>query len=187
MKKLAVFFPGLGYNHDKPLLYYARDIACECGFTEYVNVTYEYQADKKTLRGNDEKMAEIFTALYAQAAVQLSKISFDAFDEILFVSKSIGTAVAAAYAKEHHLKNIKHVFYTPLLLTYDHAPENAAAFIGTNDPWSNVPEVIRTSESKGIPVNVYEGLNHSLEGDDTLENIKTIKNVMKKTKAFINS
>ena len=28
-KKLAVFFPGIGYTTDKPLLYYSRKIASE--------------------------------------------------------------------------------------------------------------------------------------------------------------
>ena len=32
MKKLAVFFPGIGYTVDKPLLYYSRKIAAEQGY-----------------------------------------------------------------------------------------------------------------------------------------------------------
>ena len=34
MKKLAIFFPGIGYHCDKPLLYYARKLTQECGYED---------------------------------------------------------------------------------------------------------------------------------------------------------
>ena len=48
-KKLAVFFPGVGYNCDKPLLYYTKKLAKEHGFR------YD---PKNLLRPTDEKTAE---------------------------------------------------------------------------------------------------------------------------------
>ena len=39
MKKLAVFFPGMGYTHDKPLLYYSGKLAKEHGY-KIVRVEY---------------------------------------------------------------------------------------------------------------------------------------------------
>ena len=42
MAKLAVFFPGIGYHCDKPLLYYGRDIAYEAGYEKNINISYEY-------------------------------------------------------------------------------------------------------------------------------------------------
>ena len=38
MKGLAVFFPGVGYHVDKPLLYYSRKIAAQLGY-ETADVT----------------------------------------------------------------------------------------------------------------------------------------------------
>ena len=32
MRKLAVFFPGIGYTIDKPLLHYSRVLAADAGF-----------------------------------------------------------------------------------------------------------------------------------------------------------
>ena len=32
MSKLAVFFPGIGYNVDRPLMYYSRKIASKLGY-----------------------------------------------------------------------------------------------------------------------------------------------------------
>ena len=39
MKKLAVFFPGIGYTADRPLLYYSRRTAAELGY-EIRSVAY---------------------------------------------------------------------------------------------------------------------------------------------------
>ena len=32
MRKIAVIFPGVGYNKDKPLLYYSGKLAVKCGY-----------------------------------------------------------------------------------------------------------------------------------------------------------
>lgn len=34
--KIAVFFPGIGYHCDKPLLYYARKLVQEYGYEKIV-------------------------------------------------------------------------------------------------------------------------------------------------------
>ena len=38
--KAAVFFPGIGYHCDKPLLYYSRKLAQECGYEETIALSY---------------------------------------------------------------------------------------------------------------------------------------------------
>ena len=40
MSRIAVFFPGIGYRCDKPLLYFSRELAREAGCRELVNVNY---------------------------------------------------------------------------------------------------------------------------------------------------
>lgn len=40
--KAAVFFPGIGYHCDKPLLYYSRKLAQECGYEETIALSYTY-------------------------------------------------------------------------------------------------------------------------------------------------
>ena len=80
---------------------------------------------------------------------------------------------------------IRHVFYTPLEYTFDHHPKNAIGFLGTADSWCVPNEVLRRAREQGIPMHVYEGANHSLETGDTLADLDTIKNVMEKTKRFL--
>lgn len=55
--KLAVLFPGIGYHCDKPILYFARELAKQVGYDEVINLSYICKADN--IRGNDKKMREV--------------------------------------------------------------------------------------------------------------------------------
>lgn len=182
MSKLAVYFPGIGYHCDKPLLYYAKETACEAGYEDYR--TLGYPDMDKHIRGNEEKMRETYEALLLKAEEQLSDLVWTEYDDVLFVSKSVGTIIAASYAKKYGITCARHILYTPLAQTFSFEPDNAAAFIGTADPWSNVDEIIRLSETSRIPLHVYKGCNHSLECGDSLRNLEIIKEVMQRTKDF---
>ncbi|MBD5480138.1 MAG: alpha/beta hydrolase [Lachnospiraceae bacterium] len=183
MSKIAVYFPGIGYHCDKPLLYYSRSIASKLGYENLKNVTYAYSAGN--IRGNIEKMKEAYEALFSQSEAELANIVWSEYDDILFVSKSIGTIIAASYAKKYGLEGIRHILYTPLAQTFLFTPNNAIGFIGTADPWSNIDEITQLSAENHIPLITYEGCNHSLECDDALKNIETLKDVMQKTRNFI--
>ena len=128
--KAAVFFPGIGYHCDKPLLYYSRKLAQECGYEETIALSYTY--DGGNIRGNEEKMQQAFESLYEQAEKSLSAIDFDKYDEILFVAKSVGTIIASAYAEKHSIR-CRQILYTPLKYTYNFVHRDAIAFIGTSE------------------------------------------------------
>ena len=183
MSKIAVYFPGIGYHCDKPLLYYSRSIANKLGYENARNVSYTYKAGN--IRGNDEKMKEAYETLFAQAEAELADIVWTEYDDVLFISKSIGTIIAASYAKKYGLIDAKHILYTPLAQTFFFTPNNAIGFIGTADPWSNIDEITQLSTANHIPLIVYENCNHSLECDDTLKNIEILKDVMQRTREFI--
>ena len=182
MKKIAVYFPGIGYHCDKPLLYYSRNAACELGYENYKNVAYTYKAGN--IRGNEEKMKEAYETLFLQTQAELADFVWSDYDDVLFVSKSIGTIIAASYAEKYNLKCIKHILYTPLAQTYLFAPSHAIGFIGTADPWSDTAEIIRLSKANQIPLTVYKGCNHSLECKDTLKNLENLKDIMQRTVNF---
>lgn len=182
MSKIAVYFPGIGYHCDKPLLYYGRAIACGLGYKDYRNVYYKYNAGN--IRGNEGKMKEAYESLFLQAEAELADILWTEYDDVLFISKSIGTIIAASYAGKYGLKHARHILYTPLAQTYLFAPDHAIGFIGTSDPWSDTDEIIRLSETNHIPLTVYDDCNHSLECGDALKNIEVLKDVMQKTMDF---
>lgn len=180
--KIAILFPGIGYHCDKPLLYYSRKIAEELGYDKIITLSYSYGGEN--IRGNIEKMQEAFEALYIQAEEALKEVDFGEYDEILFVSKSVGTIIASAYAHNHKI-NCAQVLYTPLEYTFDYPHGKACAFIGTSDPWSNVDKVIEKAKQSAIPIHVYDNLNHSLEGDDVIKNIEILNDVMAVTRTFL--
>ena len=187
-QRIAIIFPGIGYTPDMPLLYYGREILIEAGYEDCRRVVYTYSGETR-IRGSLEKMEEAFQILYTRAQECLADIDWSAYDDVLFLSKSIGTVIAAAFAQKNGLnqKKIRHVLYTPLEYTFQFHPQNAVGFIGTNDSWCVASEVIRLAGEQGISMHVYEGANHSLETGDVLSDLDTIKEVMKKTKMFLQS
>ena len=109
--KLVVCFPGIGYHCDKPLLYYSRKLAACAGYDHTFLLQYTYHKDG--LRGNPAALREAFDTLYAQAEAQLSAVDWPQYDDVLFLSKSIGTAVSAAFAQRHGIP-CRQILYTPL-------------------------------------------------------------------------
>ena len=182
MKKIAVIFPGIGYTTDKPILYYSRKIAMECDYEEVIPVVYTYKGGN--IRGDRQKIQEAFEALYVQAKKVLDQVRWEQYGEILFISKSIGTVVAARYAEETGLR-VRHVLYTPLEAAFLYHPAAALAFIGTKDPWSRPEEIIRQCLASGITVRGIEDGNHSLETGSPLADIATLGMVMKETRQFL--
>ena len=75
--------------------------------------------------------------------------------------------------------------YTPLEQTFMFEHDDAIAFIGTADPWSDVKKVIASSKNQAVPIYVYEDANHSLEKENILQNIDILKNVMEKTQKYL--
>lgn len=182
MKQIAVFFPGIGYHCDKPLLYFSRELAQEAGYRELINLNYTCQMSN--LRGNPARMREAGLALYAQAEDALKTVRWADYDDILFVSKSVGTAIAAAYAKKYAVP-CRNVFYTPVALTFGEGPRNGIAFTGTADPWVDTDTVREGCREAGIPLTVVDGGNHSLETGSVTRNLEILRSVMDETGRYI--
>lgn len=181
MKKLAVFFPGIGYHCDKPLLYYSRKLAAGFGY-EIREVPYGGFA--AGIKGNAEKMKEAFCSALAQAEELLGDVDWNAWERLLFVSKSVGTAVAAAFAGRHGLRT-DNLFFTPVEETFPFVEQEGIAFHGTADPWADTDAVRRACGEKGIPLFVTEGADHSLETGKVAEDLKILREVMGRCAKYI--
>ena len=185
MSKLAVFFPGIGYTVDKPLLYYSRRIAASYG---YEIKLLPYSGFPQNVRGDNEKMAECCQIALAQAGKMLAETDLSAYDDVLFIGKSIGTTVSADLAsKSPAASRIRFVLYTPLEDTFAFSFKNAVVFTGTDDPWvggsgSRIAELCRR---KNIPCFVIPRANHSLETGSPLVDIENLRYVMDETEKFI--
>lgn len=179
--KLAVIFPGIGYHTDKPLLYYAKKLARELGY-EIIEVPYGNFP--KDLKGAKEKLQEVFESALTQAEFMLQKVEFKCYDEILFISKSIGTAVAAAYAKKYGLIT-KNIFYTPIEITFPYIEQDGIAFHGTDDDWVDTVIVESGCKEKSLPLFITEAADHSLETGDILTDLQNIQVIMKQSKSYM--
>ena len=168
MRKLAVFFPGIGYTVEMPLLHYSRRLAAARG---YEIKLLPYGGFPRDVRGDREKMAECYRRALTQAEDMLADTDMTVYDEILFVGKSVGTIVAARLAaKSPAADRIRLVLYTPMEDTFVYAFDRAIVFTGADDPWvggadSCIPDLCRR---RGIPCLGIPRANHSLESVDCL-------------------
>ena len=84
MKKLAVFFPGIGYTVDKPLLHYSRKLVTDAGYEVKL---LPYSGFPQKVKGDRDKMLESYRIALAQSEEMLSDIDFSDYNSVLFVGK----------------------------------------------------------------------------------------------------
>ncbi|MCR4616666.1 MAG: alpha/beta hydrolase [Lachnospiraceae bacterium] len=181
MKKLAIISPGIGYNKDKPLLYYATKLVKSLGY-EVIHIEYkDLPADAKGDVAMMEKAAKV---AFSQAEEQLKDIAFSDYEKVVFIGKSIGTVVIAAYVYYHKVKAAQ-VWYTPVEATFQFDPKDVTAFIGDADPFSDITIVKDKAKACGVKLYTYERCNHSLETGDVKVDIKNLGEVMKLTEDYL--
>ena len=183
-EKLAVVFPGLGYHSDKPLLYFSKRLARQAGY-EVLEITYDFPFKPGEVKGDQNKMEKAFDIAVKQAGEQLSQVEFDRCSKVLFIGKSIGTAVAAHYDKEHDL-GAKQLVFTPVPGTFKFLREGGAVvYHGLSDPWCG-NEIVREkcSELK-LELHEVEGANHSLETDNAIVDAANLEYILKAVAAYI--
>ena len=180
-KKLAVLLPGIGYTCDRPLLYYGGKLAQALGW-EVRRVPYGGFPEK--VRGDAEKMRQSAEMALAQTEEMLRDVDWKQYGQILFISKSVGTVVAAAYAHAHGL-SCRHILFTPVEATFAVPVKNAVAFHGTTDPWVTTETLTRLCRAADIPLYITENANHSLETGDVPLDIRNLQTVMAQVEAFL--
>ncbi len=180
MSKKTVVFPGIGYHKDKPLLYYSIRIAKEYGYSiecvDFSSISW----DKSDLN-DPTRMKEIFDQAMELAESQVGNTNDD---EILFISKSIGTVVAACLAREKGI-GAKQIYFSPLVHFGMYAPNEGIAFYGDTDPLADADEIERVCADKKIAAFRISGGNHSLETGDTDIDLKNLTMIMDRVKEYI--
>lgn len=180
-RKVAVIFQGIGYNIDKPLLYYSKKIASE---HDYDVIVVEFNGiDKGSLKDKDTILSA-FDLAVSLAEEQLKEEDFSSCEDIIFVSKSIGTVAASVYAAKHDIP-AGQVYYTPFPQTFSHAKEgNGIVFFGDKDPWVE-PDTIRDlCISKNIRYRIIEGGNHSLETGHVSVDVENMNNTIREVEDY---
>ena len=179
--KLAVIFPGIGYTADKPLLYYTSRLARKHG---YQIQTVSYGTLPENIKGDSVKMRQAFDLALAQTEESLRDIDWTSYGSILFISKSIGTAISSAYAAQYNL-NVKNILFTPLADTFSFPLQGSIAFHGTADPWAETAAIQTLAEQKEVPLFLTKNANHSLETGDIQTDLSILKTTMDRVERFI--
>ena len=184
-RKLAVFFPGIGYTMDRPLLHFSRRIAEDLG---YEIKPLPYAGFPRGVRGDRKKMEECFRIALTQSREMLSAMDWSDYEEIVLIGKSVGTIVSAALAAENPLKErVRQVLYTPLEDTFSFPIREAIAFTGTEDPWTGGANsrIQALCAERDVPCMVVPGGNHSLESSLWQEDVDNLKRILRETETFL--
>lgn len=165
-----MIFPGVGYGFNHPLLYYA-DLLYEAKGYERKYMRYQdiCMDAKLTL---EEKKIKVREYVYEQANL----IDFKAYEEVVFLSKSIGTAEAGALAEKAGLK-VTQIFLTPIESAIPYIKCGSNVVIGTCDEAYMIYK--KHCEEHNIKVLYVEDGDHSLEiKGEPYKNIEILKKVM---------
>lgn len=177
MKKLAVIFPGVGYTCAKPLLYYTAAMAAE---HDYEIIRLDYGQDIHTFHGRTPAELEPVIKLAIKRTLpQLESVPFNDYEDIVFISKSIGTTISCQLEGALSLRGkVKQFLMTPIPSTLRYLSDvNGLFFAGTADPY--MPENKIRAAARNFPEKtggIFEDCNHSLEQKgDTLGAIRNLR------------
>ena len=178
-EKFAVLFPGIGYHADKPLLYYPHKLLRARG---YAVMPLSYGSLPQ------DKQGAFDTALSAARAA-LDAVDWRAYNDILFVSKSLGTCVSGVLARElkavHPDLPLRQVLLTPVTETLPLIAAPAVAFSGTADPLVEQSALEATCRTAGVSLFRYPDANHSIETGDVARDLDTVKDILHRIADFL--
>lgn len=184
MKPIAVIFPGAGYTKDRPLLYYAGKLAIAAGY-ELIHVDFSgFKWSKEQLKDPDFLM-DMLSLCMNRTDEALRGISLQETDSILFISKSIGTVAATAYAKQYSLP-ARQLLFTPLADIGRYVKDgNGLVFYGNADPFADPDEIAKFCETHRLKAHCIEHANHSLETGRVTEDLANLQSIMRQVEEYL--
>ncbi len=181
MNKVAIFIPGIGYTNDRPLLYYSAYVLRRRG---YDIKKIDFTGFPDGVFNDEKKMLQCFEIALNQTSKALWDMDLKGLDDLIFISKSIGTGVAAFYTSKENIP-ARHVFLTPLEKSLSFAKNGCGiAFSGTEDPWADCDGIKIACSKKKIPLTIIENANHSLETGDINFDLDTLRLVLGRIEEF---
>lgn len=170
--KLAVLWPGRNYSCDKPLLYYAGKVFERRGY-KVVRLCYNTR-----LKGNKDDIPGLIEEAKEYAAKELRGIDFSLYDDIVFVSKSMGTALAGYFDEQRGLQ-ARHLYLTPVqeALRYMHRGK-CMVVAGKEDRVLESRKLKIYCVEQDVVIKQFEEVGHSLEHSDDINKTFAILMVM---------
>lgn len=172
-KSLVVTFPGINYDHNKPLLYYARKVALQnCNDVlciNYKNVISWGDIGTKKIEGVSIEIADIIKRSIRRK-----------YDYIYFVGKSVGTEIAGCTSSKLKSHNIKFLYLTPIDETLKYIIDRECTVIsGTSDEFLKRECVEEIKKNSNVNLMLFEKANHSLEiKDNIVRSLKILERIV---------
>lgn len=167
MKNLVISFPGIR-GTEIPLLYF--------GAKHYEDMGYE-----KIFINNPEGEKIWFEEMYENAEKIINTIDFSEYGHIVFVAKSMGTAVACTLKEKHNIPATL-VLLTPLKETLPYLKKDNDIILvaaGDKDNWLENKILVDALEKEGLPYYIEQGVGHRMEVMNDLDrNLEVISNVI---------
>lgn len=173
-KKIVVLFPGANYSTDFPLLYYAG-FKFECRGYEKVAISYE------DLLKEDKSSEELIKDVRTLALAQLQSFDLSKYNDIVFVSKSLGTVVAGWIEEKLRIK-ARHIYLTPITETFpyiQHKKDIISVIAGTIDKYLSADVLKEHCIKENINLIQIDGVGHRLEvWGDMDKNLQILRDVV---------
>lgn len=184
MKKTAVVFPGVGYTKDRPLLYYAGKLAVSYGY-ELVHLDFSGIEWSKEKLKDKEFLLQTLEFCINRTEEALREVDLSDCESVMFISKSIGTVVATAYADRQRI-NAKQILFTPLeFIDRFVREENGLVFYGSADPYADPDRIADICKNKKLTSHCIASANHSLETGDIKKDIENLSFVIKRVEEYL--
>ncbi|MGG1638428.1 alpha/beta hydrolase [Paenibacillus sp. NRS-1760] len=176
---VAVFFPGQNYSCELPLLYYTGRSAYDAGH-DLLMLEYGYQSARTAFE--EAKVDQLIHECYTS----INQIIND-YNDVVFVSKSLGTYIAGKTAELIKERSIRHVFLTPIRSTIPIIEKFGGLVVsGTKDPVFHEDDIEHIEGFPNTEVLRIKDANHILEVSDLHQSLKILKNLVEVSSGFFN-
>ncbi len=174
MKKTAVIFPGIGYTCKRPMLHYSGQMTRR---HDYETIELDYGADIHSIAARDDvSMLDVCQTVLDRILPQLTGLDLGSRDDVIFISKSIGTYIAWQCSQKLQI-HARQFMMTPIAPMLEQIGTVDGIFLsGTADPLVPSEAVYRAEAAyPDKAAMICPGCDHSLENkEDPLSNIKRL-------------
>lgn len=178
-KNLLIEFPGRNYSCDRPLLYYCEKVFSNRGY-DVIKLDYNFRlkGDKNDVSGLIEEAKDI-------VKMQLDMVDFSGYEDIVFVSKSMGSALAGHFELYYNIK-VRHIYLTPVDAGLKYMQKGKCIVVaGKEDKILESRKLRIYCVEQDIPLKQFEEVGHSLEHpEDISKTLAILMVIMRLYKEF---
>lgn len=179
-KSIVILFPGGEGNCDKPLLHYARKATLLSG-CDVLSLEYGYY------RTNKDYNEEFFNQTVEEVKEAIHKCACRSYENIYFISKSLGTIIAGEISKAIGYDKVSNLFLTPTMNAISYITNSkCTVVIGTKDKVFPKEYIEKVSNLPSVNLKVINDATHSLEIEDNyIKSLEILVDVAKLCESFV--